>query len=560
MAERTITAFEAAPQGQIGSGLAQVFDTTNLVQAAVVMKEQRQKQYTQLIESLADIDPNLARPQETPAILEEFNNLYNFVVENYEDIANPMRNPEKAIEMKRKKNELLRAVNLSKALGEHELKLTGEMPKSEYFMDMYGKNSEVIKKINSTLVYKKDENGRNVFNPEAVSLLSEGLQIGKDPNSFAIELADEMKPQFDGNISYTTVGGVKLFQSTPMTLTEDDLNKVIDASLTGKTANSVAVTNSILGIEVPYDTLTDAEKDRVRNALRPLLSQRLDTKGEWKIYTPPSNFGEQKREVDIDIRSRNLIDVVVGNPDGVGLISGIKWGDAAGVVTNAGISQNGNDLVYTVQLKDGNTVSEQTYVYGRVENGKALIGEDAGNKYATNFNKLLNTANVTLNKTGAGDVKTPDFERIKTAFKDMLQGSLNEGLDLNLSSGLQYKFGDETLTLPQVQGAVRKVVKDNNTSNGRVNALKRLIQVAGFGGSVEILPSNTNDNKVILKVGNQSTDYDLDNEQQLKAFVDVVLRQTAVPSEQSGESKRMRVGTVTPFDAANDPVLGNPQQ
>jgi hypothetical protein len=560
MAERTITAFEAAPQGQIGSGLAQVFDTTNLVQAAVAMKQQRQAQYTQLVESLADIDPNLARPQDTPAILAEFNDLYNYVVENYEDISNPMRNPEAAIKMKQKKNELLRAVNASKALGEYQLKLAEEMPKNDYFMDMYGKNSELIERINSSTVYTTDADGKRVFNPQAVSLLSEGLQIGKDPNTFAIELADEMKPQFDGNISYTTVGGVKLFQSTPMTLTEDDLNKVIDASLTGKTANSVAVTNSILGVEVPYDTLTDAEKDRVRNALRPLLSQRLDTKGEWKIYTPPSNFGEQKREFDIDTRNRSLESILTVKPEGIGLVSGLKWGQFDGTVTNAvGEVDDNGELVFTVSLQDGNKVSTQRYVYGKQVGNELLIGDEAGSKYDAEFNKLLNAANVTINATQGGDVKTPDLERINESFKQYFKERVRGGLDVNISSGTRYNVGGEAMTLPQVQSVVRGVVKANNTSKGRVNALKRLMQEANFAGGIELTASE-NDNKVILKVGNQSTDYDLDNEQQLKAFVDVVLRQTAVPSTEAGESKRMRVGTVTPFDAANDPVLGSPQQ
>lgn len=557
MAERTITAFEAAPQGQIGSGLAQVFDTTNLVQAAVAMKQQRQAQFTQLVESLADIDPNLARPQDTPAILAEFNDLYNYVVENYEDISNPMRNPEAAIKMKQKKNELLRAVNASKALGDYQLKLTEEMPKSEYFMDAYAKNAGLIERINSSTVYTTDSDGKRVFNPQAVSLLSEGLQIGKDPNVFAIELADEMEPQFDGNVSYTTIGGVKIFQQTPKTLTEQDLNAVIDASLTGNTANSVAVTNSILGVEAPYDALTDAEKDRVRVTLRPLLAQRLETKGDWKIYTPPSNFGAaEKKEVDVNSRVRNMIDFSVGNPNAVGLVSEVKWADSAGTVQNVQIAPKGNDVVFTVTLKDGNTVSTRDYVYGKIDGDKVLLGAEAGANYEAEFNRMASALNTTLNKAQSGELKAIDFENIRGDFKSLLREETERGLNLNISAGEGFQVGDKTLTRPQLKNVLKGVATSQKTSNGRVTAINRLIVESGFSGDFKVTPSgNNNDGVVMVNVGGTSTTFDLSKSEDLESFTEVLINTVAIPSSRSAQTKMMRLGTTTPFDAANDPVL-----
>jgi hypothetical protein len=542
--ERTITGFEAAPQGQIGSGLAQVFDTTGLVNAAMQMKQMRQQQYNALVESLSDIDPNLARPNDSPAIIEEFGNIYEFLVENYEDIANPMRNPEKAIEFKRKKNVLLRAVNASQAMAKHTLRLSEELPKNDLYMGMFAKNKELIDRINNTQVMTRGEDGVYQFNKDTLSLVNETLTIGKDANDFAIELSDKMKPQFDADgLAIVNIQGEKIVVNNPKAVTDADLDRMIDASLAGNTADAVAVTNSIIGLEVPYDLLSDAEKAQVRDTVRPLFAQRLDTKGDFRVVGKPSTFGATQREFNMDTRIRSLTEIATGQPNGLALLTGNKWGQGSQIVTNASYAQEDDKVKFIVQLKDGDKVSQQDYTIGKVNSdGTVSYGADAGANFEQDFLGMLNATNVTLNATQGGDVKTPDMEFIMDEFKRVFQGVTQGGGAARVTQGDIYDIGGRNMTQSQVVSELSKVAGRTGIGSAkRVQEVSLWMNENNLQGKASVTPSPKNSNVIVLTVGNSApTPYDVTNPEQLEAFSKALVRAAAIPTGQSAQPTQMR--------------------
>lgn len=536
MTERSITGFEAAPQGQIGSGFAQVFDTSNLVQAAVQMRQVRQQQFDALISSLADIDPQLARPVDTQPIIQGVNQLQDFVIENYQSIADPRKDPSAAIEFRRRKNELLAAVNTSKQMGERALELAKELPKNDYYMGAFDRNRSLIEGLNSTPALSIGDDGAIVRSEEAVSLFNQRLAVGKGANEFATELADKTKPQFDPtnpNLQQVRLANGTFVMLHPDKVTNEQADVIIDSSLTGGGIDGVAVVNSVLGIEVPYDVLSDDEKQLVRDRIRPSFLQRLDTKPTTNIVRDPSSRGGDDR-LNVETRMRSLRSVLTGQGDGSGILSTQNWADTGAQVDR--IDRRFNDsgeLVYDVILQKDGTISKKSYIIGKSEGGNLVLGADAGKGYKEGLTSFITAANVSLNRSQAGNLKTPDIEDINAPFMQQIKNDISQGLfEVEVGEGNVYQLDSKPASLKDLASSVDAVIGKTNTTRETTQAVTNIQRWAvdqGYNPKSINLTKSNKPNVVVLGVGNNKVSYDLSVPKQRESFINAYVRMVALP-------------------------------
>ena len=547
---KKVTGFELSPQGQIGSGFAQVFDTSNLVAAQVNLREQREAKFNQLIGTLAEIDPSKVHPKDTADIVYGVNQLYDFVVENYEDIANPRKDPSKLLEFNRRKSALLSGAFKSQQTITRASDLASEIPKNDYYMGAYEQNASLVERLNSVPVFTRDENGNLVDNPAASKLFGEKLKIGISANDVATKMAKDFEPQFKNDATSVQTINLKNGQVVlikPEGVTEQQANQMIDATLSGS-ADGVALTNSVLGVEVPYDMLTDAEKQVVRDAVRPLFLSRIKTDPKIATLRAPSSPND-KRAFNMDNRLRTL-EGFVRNSD-TGVLANQTWGNESGVFTGMTTSVNNNgDVIYTVNLRDGNTQSKRDYVVGkRDEEGNIILGEDAGERYKTGLTSLISAANFSLNRAQGGDVKTPDIEDINKAFFDNIrQKATGNELDVNLGRGDTFRIGEQQLTRgaakQQVSTELTRKEKNDETAFNRFSRFKKW--AAKNGIAIERLnPVVSDKGKLTVTLDGTNIFYDLTNESDVSDFTDLLLDKVILESGVS-TTERVRVGGAKP--------------
>ncbi len=549
MAERGITGFEAVPQGQIGTGLAQVFDTSNLVQAAVQMRQFKQQQFDTLISSLADIDPKLAHPKDTEDIIYGVNRLQDFVVENYQAIADPRKNPEKAIEFRRMKNELLAGLHQSQKMGETAINYTDEMRKNDLMMGAFDANSQLIQRFNTEKVFTRDENGNLVRNNAATSLFSERLQIAKGANEFATELADKTKPQFDPNnpnLQKIALPNGTFVMLSPDKITDTQADMMIDNSLMGGGVDGVAVVNGVLGIEAPYEVLSEAEKQQVRDAIRPSFLQRLDTKPITNVVRNQSILGQQKTEANIEVRERNLVGIYAGDPAALGNLVGSKYAQTGGDIVSVSPYTNDNgELVMAFEVVKNNNRSVHEHAYGKLdEDGNALLADDAGAKYDASFNSLMNVANMTLNEPLPGDVKGIDTERIRGRVKDALRAQIESGqFNVSIAEGRSFRVGDASIPEAQLKQTLGELVTTGMSQPNKNQSVKgnieRWAQQNGVNLANVTMVADTNNPQIMnVRTGASETKYNVSTEKGRDDLVNLIVR-TSVIQTASPQSTRL---------------------
>lgn len=547
---KKVTGFELSPQGQIGSGFAQVFDTSNLVAAQVNLREQREAKFNQLIGTLAEIDPSKVHPKDTELIVSGVNDLYDFVVQNYEDIANPRKDPSKLLEFNRRKSMLLGASFDSQQGITKATELAKEIPKSEYTMGAYDQNAALIERLNTETVLVRNADGTLERNPNFRKVYSEKLKIGKSANDFATEVADKTKRQFDPanpNVQTLNFANGQVIMISPDNVSDAEADRIIDASLMDG-VDSVAVPSAILGLEVPYNLLDESQKQVVRDSIRPLFLQRLDTTPLVQRLGKPSSPND-KRAFNMDNRLRTL-EGFVRNSD-TGVLANQTWGNESGVFTGMTTSVNNNgDVIYTVNLRDGNTQSKRDYVVGkRDKEGNIILGQDAGERYKTGLTSLISAANFSLNRAQGGDVKTPDIEDINEAFFDNIrQKATGNELDVNLGRGDTFRIGEQQFTRgaakQQVSTELTRKEKDDETAFNRFSRFKKW--AAKNGIAIERLnPNVSNKGKLTITLDGTNIFYDLTNESDVSDFTDLLLDKVILESGVS-TTERVRVGGAKP--------------
>lgn len=547
---KKVTGFELSPQGQIGSGFAQVFDTSNLVAAQVNLREQREAKFNQLIGTLAEIDPSKVHPKDTADIVYGVNQLYDFVVENYEDIANPRKDPSKLLEFNRRKSMLLGASFDSQQGITKATELAKEIPKSEYTMGAYDQNAALIERLNTETVLVRNADGTLERNPNFRKVYSEKLKIGKSANDFATEVADKTKRQFDPanpNVQTLNFANGQVIMISPDNVSDAEADRIIDASLMDG-VDSVAVPSAILGLEVPYNLLDESQKQVVRDSIRPLFLQRLDTTPLVQRLGKPSSPND-KRAFNMDNRLRTL-EGFVRNSD-TGVLANQTWGNESGVFTGMTTSVNNNgDVIYTVNLRDGNTQSKRDYVVGkRDKDGNIILGEDAGERYKTGLTSLISAANFSLNRAQGGDVKTPDIEDINEAFFDNIrQKATGNELDVNLGRGDTFRIGEQQLTRgaakQQVSTELTRAIAGDDSAVTRFNEFKKWA-VNNNVNIQNLKPVISATGKLTVTLDGTTFTYDLNDEKGVSDFTDLLLDKVILESGVS-TTERVRVGGAKP--------------
>lgn len=543
---KKVTGFELSPQGQIGSGFAQVFDTSNLVAAQVNLRAQREAEFNRLISTLSEIDPSKVHPKDTEMIVSGVNDLYDFVVNNYDAIANPRKDPSKLLEFNRRKSTLLGAAFDSQQGIAKAAELAKEIPKNEYYMGAYNQNAQLLERLNSETVLTRNEDGTLVRNPNFQKVYSEKLKIGKSANEFATQVANDTKAQFDvnnPNVQTLNFANGQVIMISPNNVSDAEADRIIDASLM-EGADAVAVVNSILGVEVPYNILDESQKQVVRDSIRPLFLQRLDTKPIVERLGRPSSPSGDKKQLDVEQRIRT-IDGIMAVGEEVGLLSDAKWGQSSAVVRGVTSEINANgELVYTVNLIDGNKQTKREYVMGQQNpDGTISFGEtDAHRKGAMGF---IAAANTTLNATQGGDLRTPDMEDLNADLFNRLKQRIEGGeFEINLGRGDTFQVGKQRLTRDEAKGELISALDQKGTAIERFGAFKQWAVDNGVSIN-ELEPTISPQGKVTIKLGDTKVMYDLSTEEGKSKFADVLLDRVVLESGVA-TTERVRVGGAKP--------------
>lgn len=519
---RNITGFEAAPQGQIGSGFAQVFDTTPVLQAAVQQQERRRQEFAELMDELALIDPNLARPVDTPVIMEAYKGLNEFVVDNYEAIQNPMDNPEMALEFKRRKNEILKGIQLSQAVGKHTLELSENMFENDYYVAAYDKNKSKVRGwANKGAV--SFNNGKLETDRQAYEFLSETLEIGKDPNEFTSELAKDMKPQYtDGNFSSIMVGGEKILLRTPDQITRQDVDAIIETALSGNTANSVGVINSLVGIESPYDQLPDVVKAQVRDTIRPLLLQKLDTEPDWKGVSKGQtiNIGNKAKDPDYQQRGR----VIADNVSGISYsgVDNTDIGGEFGLLTSQSNEVRGGEVIKVLNFEKGGKTTTREFVIGEMTNDGAVIAQDKRSE--EELEALIEIYNTALNKRAGGEVTAPDMEYLK----QIIQTELSGRNVMQLSTGDTYQVDGEQYDKAGLESYIATTVASGDNPIGNIQTF---LSNNGFeSGSYTIQRTQDGNMSIVGSKGDNIATFDLSTTDGKMRFAQQIIDKFVMPN------------------------------
>lgn len=225
------------------SGLAQTFDTSQIVQQAVQstnllaqqqaqISQQQAQQKADAMKSLSDqasqfalkdaeqriqikkekdaaikslldevgaVDMSGILPAHNEAIMAEYKELEEFVAENVNEIYNPSNNTAKYTEFKRKKGQLIKDISKSKSLVATIAKNTEELASNELYQNRWKRNEQQIRALTTLALDDADYS----------TLSTAPLKAGIDSDEYMREIGTKIQPQ-GGSYSIESVGGKEL--------------------------------------------------------------------------------------------------------------------------------------------------------------------------------------------------------------------------------------------------------------------------------------------------------------------------------------------------------------
>lgn len=452
------------------SGLAQTFDTSQIVQQAVQstnllaqqqaqISQQQAQQKADAMKSLSDqasqfalkdaeqkiqikkekdaaikslldevgaIDMSGILPGHNEEIMAEYKELEEFVAKNINDIYNPSNNTAKYTEFKRKKGQLIKDISKSKSLVATIAKKTEELASNELYQNRWRRNKQQIEAL-TTL---------SLNDPDYSTLSTAPLKAGIDSDEYMREIGTKIQPQ-GGNYSIESVGGKELLVVKDNVLDYEQLVNFYEAELSSNKGQlAVAERYNIDN----YDVLDNEKKRAIAEDFASQTAKYLENDIKVTNVTDDSDSGGGRA-------GEGRVDLV---PYAIGQNTFASFGDASSDLVAVPLSNGGTALFdRVVEKKEGQegTTERLMYMGSVLDDGlerkfsvddispsdlPPAITEAFGNSITLNANDVYNQI---LDKINEQPGNTADYKASLEALKkkygvdniaDVAQAQFNE--------------------------------------------------------------------------------------------------------------------------------------
>lgn len=487
-------------------GLAQTFDFSPLIEREVQKKKEKDAAIASVINDISDIDTSGVRQVDMTGMTREYEDLQDFVMENYEAISNPGKNPEVYGEYRKRKQMILRNVSLSKQAAKQEISLSEQLSSSDLYQARYQENTEFIKNLHNTSIYSSTDAGNVSMNEDFNTVLGATLKAGVSFNDLAKDYAKDIET--DGNNFYVT-------QQNGEKLLVVQNGKISDENLATYAANVLASNKGslALGEKFQYDggfnNLSEEGKqaaiNEFVNAMRPFLPEELKVSG----LGDAEGYGDNE---DLFVpRDRNLVAHMFGKAS----TSGLK-GDSGTITASNIISVPLNDgtrmLIndYDTELGDGEK-QERRSIVGFVDSeGNYSINKEgyedmvsADMRYLVEGsqppNEFVRSLNDNLNReSGKNEVSNEEYMKRWNAstMAEAIQNSINDKLDRG-----ENVFNEHNVKSP-VRTVLFKYSGDTSGENIPLNTRDGSPDLKGkFGDTIDSLLKEPDKAQSTIQIG-----------------------------------------------------------
>lgn len=367
------------------SGLAQTFDTSQIVQQAVQstnllaqqqaqISQQQAQQKADAMKSLSDqasqfalkdaeqriqikkekdaaikslldevgaVDMSGILPRHNEYIMEEYKALEEYVAENVNDIYNPADNPAKYTEFKRKKGQLIKDISKSKSLVAKIAKDTEELASNELYQNRWQANKEQIQSL-TTL---------SLDNENYSTLATAPLKAGIDSDEYMRGIGTKIQPQ-GGSYSIESVDGKQLLVVKDNVLDYEQLVNFYEGELSSNKGRlAVAERYNIDN----YDALNDKQKRAIAEDFAKQTREYLKNDIKVTNVTASDSGGGGSTPSDA------IVDLV---PYAIGQNTLAAFGDASADMVAIPLSNGGTALFdRVVEKKEGQQGTTERLMY-----------------------------------------------------------------------------------------------------------------------------------------------------------------------------------------------------